>query len=277
MVNRWIGIGLAGLMLLANVGVFLRDVMPHWIANDAPPNDAQMLAPGDERHVQFGIFDDSGARIGTSWTVGQRKSANEFVTVNTTTVFGPVVLPAFTIPRVRLDSDVVLRTTTGRVDELTFKVYGMDMPIELKCEAMAGEFACRWNVGPQTGDLLLDAELPAMLGDVIRPFDKLPDLFVGQTWRLKLIDPLKALFPQLDAAAIDIEPIVFRVTGREKITWRGREVEVFVVDGGGSTAYVDDDGRVLRQEVDIPLLGRLLVLDEQYDPASHDRAMKLNP
>jgi hypothetical protein len=278
MVNRCIGITLVGFMLLANVGIFVRDVLPHWVPNDVPPNDAQMLSPGDERFVQVGIYNDDGVRIGTSWTSSQRKAAGEFVGVNTVTIFGPVTLPAITIPRLRIDSDIILRTSTQRVDEVNIKVYGVDVPIQLKCEAMpTGEFPCHWTVGPQSGDVVLDGELPAMLGDVVRPFDRLPNLYVGQTWRLKLVDPLKALLPQLENSGIEIEPLVFRVTGREKLVWSGREVEVFVVDGGETTAYVDDDGRVLRQEVSVPLLGRLVLIDEPYSDRSREHAAFSTP
>lgn len=278
MVNRWIGIVLAGLMLLANAGLFVRDVLPHWVPNDVPPNAAQMLSPGDERGVQVGIYTDDGVRIGTSWTTSQRKVAGEFVGVSTITVFGPVALPAVTIPRLRINADLILRTSTQRVDEVAFKIFGVDVPIQLRCEAMpTGEFPCHWNVGPQSGDLVLDAELPAMLGDVIRPFDRLPNLYVGQTWRLKLVDPLKALLPQLESTGIDIEPLVFRVTRRETIRWAGREVEVFVVDGGETRAYVDDEGRVLRQEVNLPLLGRLVLIDEPYSQAAREHAAALTP
>lgn len=274
MLNRWLGLTLGGLMLLANTGVFVRDVLPGLLPDEPPPNDMQLLAPGDQRDVQVGIFDDDGRRLGTSWTRSQRKGAGDLVIINTTTVLGPLTFPTVRLPKLRFECELTMQVTENRVAEIEFGIYGADIPIKLKGEWVpTGEFPCMWTAGAQSGTILLDRGLPAMLGDVIRPFDRLPDLFVGQTWQVKLVDPLKCLLPSMGDAAVAFEPVMIRVTAERAIEYRGKSVQTFVVEGGGATAYVAADGRVLRQEVTLPLLGKLVLLDEVYDAEARSRAI----
>ncbi len=277
MANRWLGIILGGLMLLANAGIFVRDILPRWLPNDPPPNDAQLLAPGEARQVQVGIFDDDGRRIGTSWTRSHRKPSGDFIIVNTTTVLGPLPLPGITVPRVRVESEVALRGSTKRVDDVDLRIHGLGFPFRVRGEAMpTGEFVCSWRIANESGTFLLDADAPAALGDVIRPFDRLPELEVGQTWRVKLLNPLAALGPRGDTA-VEAESMLIRVTGRQRIVHAGKQVETYVVKGGGATAYVAEDGRVLRQELTVPLLGDLLLLDERYDSEAREALLHTAP
>jgi hypothetical protein len=277
MVNRWLGILLGGAMLLANAGVFVRDVLPRWMPNDPPPNDAQMLELGQSRFVQLGIFDDEGRRIGAHWTRSHRKLVGDFVTVSSTTLLGPIELPAANLPRVRVDSELIFRGSTQRLDDLDFRLHGLGFPFRVRGEAMpTGEFACTWRIASETGSFMLAADAPAALGDVIRPFDRLPQLEVGQTWQIKLLNPLAAFGPPGELA-VESEPVLIEVTGRQRIVHGGQQVETFVVEGGGATAYVADDGRVLRQEVQAPLLGTLLLLDEPYDQHAREEALRRFP
>ncbi len=59
--------------------------------------------------------------------------------------------------------------------------------------------------------------------------------------------------------------VLVRVTGTESIEHNGRVVEAFRVEADRAVAWVTSDGRVLRQEVDLPLLGRLTLIDEPFD------------
>jgi hypothetical protein len=280
MLNRWIGIVLGAAMILANATVTLRDVLPLWLPDNAPPTDAQLLAPEQERIVQVGIFDDEEHLVGRSWTLSRRHGLGDIVTVSTTTVLNPVPLPSGILtPRARIETSLVYKHKEQRVDELGFRMYGLGFPVEFNGEAMpTGEFAYQWQVGPSRGDGLLPASAPSALGDVIRPFDRLPDLYVGQTWRVKLIDPIAQIFPNLkqDRRAFDLDALVIRVTGKETIQHQGQPVETFLVraDDGSATAWVADDGRVLRQSVNVPLLGPLILVDEPYDKNARDKAKR---
>jgi hypothetical protein len=276
MLNRWIGILSVAAMLLANAAIVVQDVLPRWFTDDAPPSEAQLLRAGERRQVQVGIYHADGWPVGCSWTRSHRKAVGGIVQVVTTTVLGPIRLSGgMAVPRVRVETEITYRANELRVDELEFSMFGLGLPISLRGAAMStGEFAARWQVASQRGDFILDAGAPAALGDVIRPFDRLPDLHVGQRWRLELLDPLSHILPQLRDSGVELEPIVIRVTGKTTITHQGQPVETYVVDGGSATAYVAEDGRVLRQEVDVPLLGRLVLLDEPYDEAALERAKR---
>lgn len=278
MLNRWIGILTLAAMLVANAAIFTRDVLPHWLPAEPPPTDAVTLGQNERRTVQVGIYNEAGRSLGTSWTEASR-SIFGIVTVTTTTMLEPLLLPSgIKTPRVRVETQLVYRDDKPLIDELTFEMHGLGMPISLEGAAMpTREFACKWRVGPHTGDILLDTPAPEALGDVIRPFDRLPGLYVGQSWRLKLLDPLAQMIPSIKDVGLELEPVVIRVTGKTTIEHRGREVEVFVVEGNGAKAYAADDGRVLRQEVNIPFLGRLILLDEPYDEEARENARMRAP
>jgi hypothetical protein len=276
MLNRWIGIATAAAMVLANGAIFVRDILPRLLPNDTPPSDAQLLAPNESRYVQVGIYDAAGGRIGQSWTRSTRSNLGELVTVQTTTVLQAIALPASVqTPRVRIETELTYRANQRNVDELHFKMHGLGFPLSLDGESMqTGEFACQWQIATEHGAFLLDAAGTAVFGDVIRPFDNLPELYVGRTWRLKLLDPVAQIAPGLKESGFELEPIVIRVTGTENIQHRSASVEAFVVEGGGAIAWVARDGRVLRQEVTVPLLGKLVLLDEEYDATARDEATR---
>lgn len=276
MLNRWLGIACTLFMVLANAAIIWRDILPNWLAGDPPPNEALLLAPGEKRFVQVGIYDDAGRLVGTSWTTSTRVGIGGLVTVKTTTVLEPIHLPGdVRTPRVRVETGLTYRYGETTIDELDFKIFGLAFPVSLHGEAMpSGEFPFTWQVGEYRDKTVLDSRVPAALGDVIRPFDRLPNLYVGRTWQLALLDPLSQVLPQLQQAGLNLEPMVVRVTRTETITQPGAaEIEAFVVEGGGAIAWVAPDGRVLRQEVVVPLLGKLALLDEPYDEVARRKAI----
>jgi hypothetical protein len=276
MLNRWIGILSVLVMLAANAALLWRDVLPAWWVGDPPPSAAVVLAPGQERQAQVGIYDDAGRTLGRSWTRSRRTGVGGVVQVFATTVLEPIALPGgLGTPRVRIETELTYRREEATIDELDFRVFGLGLPLSLHGEAMpSGEFPCQWQVGPQRGAAVLDSRAPAALGDVIRPFDRLPNLFVGRSWRLNLLDPLSHLLPQVNTSGLEMESVVIEVTGKEVIEHDGRSVMTYVVEGGGATAWVAEEGTVLRQTVNVPLLGALVLLDEPFDDQTYRAAVR---
>ncbi len=301
MVNRWIGILTLALMLIANAAVVLQDVVPHWMATDEPPSVVNTLPTGGEIRTQVGIFDDEERELGRSWTVSKKTGIGGIVTVETNTLLHPIDLPQrWRTPRVRIQTKLTFRTRDDSdiestrdanaistvdlepgevvVDDLDFRMHGLGMPVSLKAEAMPqGDFPFEWQVGRRMGRGVLDSRAPAALGDVIRPFDRLPKLYEGRRWKVDLLDPLAQLLPNVDASSFAMDPVIVEVTGREVIEYRGVPVKAFVVEGAGATAWVDSGGRVLRQEVVVPVLGKLVLLDEPYDEDSLTEALRIVP
>jgi hypothetical protein len=279
MLNRWIGILAALVMLAANVALLWRDVLPGWWAGDPPPSAALVLGPGEERQAQVGIYDGAGRTVGKSWTRSRRAGLEGVVQVSVSTVLEPMALPGgLGTPRARIETELTYRRAEATIDELDFRVFGLGLPLSLHGEAMpSGEFPCQWQVGPQRGAAVLDSRAPAALGDVIRPFDRLPNLYVGRSWRLNLLDPLSHLLPQVNTSGLEMEPVLIQVTGKETIEHDGRSVMAYVVEGGGATAWVAEEGTVLRQTVNVPLLGALVLLDEPFDDQARRQALRAVP
>lgn len=275
MLNRWIGIVSAAGMILANAALLSRDVLPDWRAGDPPPSEPLLLEPGESRQVQVGIHHADGRRLGTSWTCSRRPGADGIVMVTNTTVLDPIPLAGrVATPRVRIEMNLTYRSDEARVDEMKFTIVGLSQPVSIHAETMlSGEFPCKWQIGPQEGKVMLDAQAPVLLGDAIRPFDRLPDLYVGRSWHLKLLDPLAHILPELKTSGLSLETTLVQVTRHEELEHGGQQVDTLVVEGAGATAWVAHDGRVLRQEVTLPLIGRLVLLDEPYDDDARRNAV----
>jgi hypothetical protein len=262
--NRWIGIACATCMLSANTALFLRDILPSLAAGDPPEPVALTLRSDQQFLMQVGIFNARGERIGSSWT--DARPSGENLRVNTRTVLQPLELPGgvFTPP-------VVVRCTAiygqnRQLEDIQIHVDGFGMPISLRGECYAsGDFPCEWQIGDQSGRFVVPAEGTRALGEVFRPFYSLPGLFVGRTWRVELFNPLAHLSPDLAQGQRFTRSVLVRVTGEETIEHQGRKVEALRVEADPLTAWVAADGRVLRQEVDLPLFGRLTILEEPFD------------
>ncbi|MEW6253346.1 MAG: hypothetical protein AB1716_22115, partial [Planctomycetota bacterium] len=220
MLNRWLGIALAAGMLLVNAELIRRDVLAHWLSGDPPPNRALRLAPGEMLETQVGIYDRDGRPIGKSWTKASKtpaENADNLVRVDTTTLLRPILLPGgLQTPPVRIETNVIYRHGETSVDSLDFRMFGLGIPVSLRAEAVgADDFPFTWQVGEQSGKVSLDSRVPKLLGTVIRPFDDMPNLYVGRRWRIDVLDVASQLLPQVGAAGLDLEPIVIEVTGKE--------------------------------------------------------------
>ncbi len=277
MLNRWLGILLAAGMLLMNAEILRRDVLESYLASTPPANYATSLDPNEERLTQVGIYDEAGHKMGISETRAHKTSFGGVVTVtvNSSTDLYSFALPnGMVTPAVAIDTYVTYHHEQGDIDEVDFRMAGLGFPVWLHGEAMGtGEFPFRWQVGKQKGEMILDSRIPGTMGNLIRPFDELPGLYVGRKWRLDLLDAVAPLLPQF-AGRLELEPVEFEVTGQEMIAHGGKLVETFVVEGGGSKAWVARNGRVLRQTLRLPLFGQLELRDEQYDGSMSDRLHK---
>jgi len=271
MLNRWIGITTVVLMLSVNALLVVRDVLPRWLAGDPPQAEIELLRPGEQRRTQVSIYNQAGQRVGRCWTLSDRSQA--LLRVKTQTVLYPIQLPEGVVtPRVRFDMNLTYQQDT-HVERLEIDVRGFDIPINLHGGFVPpNDFPCQWQVGEQRGTFVLDADATRVLGDVIRPFDRLPALYVGQTWRLELLNPLTRLLPGLKDSPVATSSVLVRVTGTQSLEHNGRVVETFRVEAEKAVAWVTSAGRVVRQEVDLPLLGRLTLIDEPFDEPAYKAA-----
>ncbi len=270
MLNRWIGITCLVFMLGANALLFQRDILPAWLSGDPPDIVDGSDAFGQRRQTQLGIFDDDGRVVGRNWTITEAQG--HFLEIDSSTALYPVLLPnGLATPEVRVDTRLRYRQEDGLLSDLVMTLYGLPTSVRLRGEFVPpDEFACKWKLGQRPGGtFVLDAEATRAIGDVFRPFRRMPGLYVGRTWRLSVLDPLAHILPGLKDQGMLAEPMIVRVTRQETIQHRGTAVETFVVETRRTKAWVAPDGRVLRQEVELPILGRLTLRDEAFDEAAY--------
>jgi hypothetical protein len=247
--------------------LFIRDVLPAWTAQDLPAPFSREIVERVGRDHQFGIFTAAGGRIGTSW-------ARFFVLPNMRSVqinhliegvggFGPLLI----------DTDVSFAGSEQRLRNFTMNLRGAPQKVAVEGELVGSEIVCEVQVGLIRKTFHVNADVAGMVGESLGPFAVLPRLRVGQTWRLYMVDPLSLML----GGKVAPKPVLVKVTGREFITHLGQRVDAFVVEWPGSRSWVDPQGRVLRTELDIPLIGRIVIRSEPFDLEALNRAREQVP
>lgn len=275
MLNRWIGIIAVLLMLLANAALVRRDLLPSWFASAPPGNEAMTLPAGEKRRAQIGIFDGRGARVGEGWSLAQRSGSA--LLLDTWTYLAGITLPNGKKTRLRVHTSFNYHES-GTLTTLKMELEGDILPNVFRIEGegveAAGHFACEWSIGELKGTFTIPLEATRALGESIRPFERLSGLFVGRSWRVKLVDPLSNLLPGWVGSRLASEPVVVEVTGMETIQHFGESVEAFRVEAKAmnAKAFVRKDGIVLRQSLVLPLLGEITVIEEPMSESAMQAA-----
>jgi hypothetical protein len=265
MSNRWIGIACIACMLSANTALLLRDIVPVWFAPEPPKPASLSIAPGETLRIQVGIFNERGERIGVSRT--DAHPFGERITISTQTQINDLPLPRSIFePPLKVISTLSYTRAAG-LDALDIKVSGFGR-VALSGESYpGGDFVCEWHLGEDKGRFVLPIEATRALGDAIRPFETLPNLFVGRTWRVEIFQPLASLLNSSARSSRISRATVVSVTGEEMLDHGGESMMTFRVEGPHIRAWVTPAGRVLKQEVNLPILGRLTLVDEPWtDP-----------
>ncbi len=120
-------------------------------------------------------------------------------------------------------------TRTGDVLDVVFRSGGFQYREQLYC--------------PQDG----------MVGSSLTPFDRLPNLRLGQRWSYRVVNPLRRTSERVECVVVK----------EQVITWRGQPVPTTVIEQSyghfRAKCWVAADGRVLRQE--LPLGMEPIVLE----------------
>ena len=108
----------------------------------------------------------------------------------------------------------------------------------------------------------ISAAEAGLIGDVFRPFASLPELAVGQSWRMQVVNPVSVI----TGIGSRFMPLLVQVTGRETINAPdGRQVECFIVEAPSVRAWVDREGLVWVQQVELPVGGQITLRNEPHD------------
>ena len=243
------------------VALFARDVWPAWTAQDPPPMTHEQLASLDGQTMQYALLRASDDRIGTAWSavelVSDRVVIRGTVALETKALMLPIRIETMT----EFDAD-------GNLDSFLLNVNGVPgTKIRVVGERHGIYFPCELHAGPIHRQARLDLSASRMIGESLRPFAFLPTLEVGQSWRMQLLDPVSVAL----GGKTQFSAVVARVTRRETIEHppdSGKHVQCHVVETfpQQSMAWVDGEGRILVQQAEMPVFGRVTVRQEQYDP-----------
>ncbi len=264
---RLLGIASFLMWAVAMASVVIRDVLPEWTAQDPPRLTADHFKNVEELKQQYAILSAQNRRLGTAWSEVTLSSGMTFL-------YGTVYLNGLPmLPPIRINSNSTF-DAEGALDSFDMNVLGLfDQKIFVRGERYGGQFPVQMQFGPIHRDANLDFASSRMIGESMNPFASLPTLWVGQSWRMQMLDPLAAVLN----GKTDFKPVVATVTGMETIahpTEPGRTVECFVVvtTPASSKAWVDAKGTVFRQEAELPGVGRVTVIKEAYSERQREEA-----
>lgn len=264
--NRLLGMLLAVIWVACIALLIQRDVVPFWAAQE-PPNP---LTPVGQ--YQVAITNDAGLRIGTNWVTTLRTGQLHRVSGLTQFDAHRLSSPMPIVGNLFLKSELEY-LEDGKLEQFLFRLYANGVEARIKGERFVSDFACVVQIGGIEKTLKLDGALSQYLGESLRPFTHLPDLHVGQSWRIRLLDPFSIF--QEDALSFTTQ--IAKVVGREIIVHNGENVDCFRIETNGSVAWADQGGRVLEQEVDVPLLGKFHLNDEPFDNRMYREATSSIP
>ncbi len=261
LMSRAFGILVTLAWLAAMAALIHRDVLPYWLAQEPP---ASAIPPGA---YQVAITTEDGHRVGTTWVTTTPSPTATTVHSLTHLEIGSAIslLPA--VGDVLVDTSLTYHEGE-QLQSFSFLMETAVLSARVRGFRYHNEFSCEAVVGAIKKTLSFDGDLSKYLGDSIRPFTHLEGLHVGQSWRLRSINPMSLL----QGGDVELATQLVNVTRRERIDHAGESVECFRIETDDTTAWADDSGRILRQELQIPLLGKWIMTDEPFEPNARRRA-----
>lgn len=255
--NRTVGIVVTVVWLIAMTMVVRRDVVPFWAAQEPPAQS------NEDAQFQYAIANDAGRRIGTSWfTITGGPQLTTVRSITALDLHGMTGMAAG-LRKMVLDTDLIYETG-GMLDHFQFVMHGAGLPVMVRGERYGEDFACTAQIGEMSTTFPLDGRLSTGLSETLRPFTRLENIHVGQTWRIKMLDPLATL----RGGTAEFTTHLVRVTRRETIRHKGDSLSCFRIEMKDALAWADEAGHVLKQEVQVPFLGRWVITDETFEEPS---------
>ncbi len=255
MVSRLCGWAILVFWVIAMSWLISHDVLPAWTAQQPPAVVAKKWVSQFGKNSQFGVFDEFGIRIGGIWTryvSGQATQREDAIFIERVPLIGPTYLD------VKSSFNI-----SGQLDEIDIAVLGQWDPIRIHGERYPKEFAFRVDAGAFKQAFKVDLSRAGTFSEMFRPFDALPVLEVGQSWRMQVFNPIAAVMGMGDRFA----SVVVRVVGREMLEHDGQFRDCFIVEAPNVKAWVERrSGFVLIQRVTLPVGGTFTVVLEPYDP-----------
>lgn len=252
--------------VLAMAALVHRDVLPFWTAQETP---RPALPTGN---YQVSIRLENGKRVGTTWI--NTTTSSQSTMVRSMTVLDAAGL----VPFLPLSGAWTMHTDltydgAGILNDFSFSLAAPGLNAEVSAERLEHDYSCIARFGTLRRTMLLDGDLSQYLCESLRPFTHLSNLRIGQSWRIRVLDPVALIKSQ----SLDFTTQLARVTRREVIRQGGKESACFRIETPAATAWADDKGLVIRQEVQPPWGGRWVMEDEPYDSLARRAAMSGRP
>jgi hypothetical protein len=255
MPHRITGFAIFSLWAASMAWLATHDIIPAWTAQDPPRAVASGWVARFGARSQYGIFDHRDHRIGGIWSTYASGAATEREDEIYLTRF-PLTGPMHVYVKSMFDIE-------GALDELEVAILGDWHPIRIKGEVFASKFAVHIDAGSISHRQVfkIDGNLAGIISDAFRPFDAMPELTIGQSWRMQVLNPVAVV----TGVGNQFMPMLARVVGSESIEVAGAVRDCFIVETSQARAWVDMlSGKVWSQELRLPF-GTFSVRLETYD------------
>ncbi len=265
MFNRLVELLIVSSWLVCMTWLVARDAVPRWFA-EAPPEVATLSWLEEQGHrFQYGIFDSSGGRRGSSWSVYE-------VHHDTIRRKDLLVLDGLgPIERLIIETELTFLNET-ELTTIEVEIKGVPARITLEGERQGPKFGFELEIGGIPAyNFVLDAQAAQTFCDVIKPFSALRGLAVGRSWKIHVIDPFSLI---QSGGRTRLKAVVVRVTAEEVIHLEGRAYNCYVVESPGARAWIDETGRTRRQVVDVPGVGKLEIREEAFRREQYDTMLR---
>ncbi len=263
MINRMLPVFVVLIWLLSMGWLIQHDVVPGWTAHDIYESDTDGWLTEEKSNAQARIENKYGHRLGTVWSQ-YRRVESALLRKDVIWIDGLQAIPKL---RVEMESTF---TSGGVLDSLVMSVFGAGERVELIGENFSGHFAFELSIGSERKHRFkVDADMAGIVSDVFRPFPNMPKVEVGDSWRMHVLNPIAAV----SGVGTKLIPLLVKVTGKEMILSSNGPIDCLVLEAGQARAWVDSNGVVIRQEMDLPVGGTLSIITEAFNQDLLDRAL----
>jgi len=238
------------------------DVWPNWTALEPPRLKASDWLKGEGRRSQYTISDESGP-FGAVWT----KYLIDDRSILRADLIWIDRLP-LPIGPIRITGTSAF-TVEGVLDEFTLRIEGAGPNVKLHGERFHSGFSFVLEIGHDNRTLKIPTAESGWISGAFHPFAELPNLQVGQSWRMQVVNPIAAI----TGIGTQFIPLMVRVTAEERLETPTGMRNCLVVETTHARAWIDARGVVLLQEMKIPMLGTMRIERvEEFDDNAYREA-----
>jgi len=219
-----------------------REILPAW-ASSAPVGYASLLGPDEvSRHSRMGIY-LRGIRLGHADTTIQRnpKSGLDLVSRVTLSLEGLPMPLLGELQEIR--TSLIVRVDANKAIDSFSLTIRQPMFIAVSGEVIGNQLKMTTQYADGTSnEKTVPFDASRIMSNSFSPFVGMRNLKVGKVWQVWTLNPLNR----------GMTPVKITVTSKEKATFDGETVDVFVLTAEHGAmqieSWVTPEGEVLRQE-----------------------------